>query len=159
MFDNGKLVLKIAYSYYLFRNVCDNHKNVLCLWCVGFIELFVWLSSFYVLVVWLSWFCIPDFYGAEWKYLVVHFKLFFCFVIIFFTEANFFIFTDEARSEATFRYTVHNFSKLKESQLSPPCYVRNLPWKIMVMPRLSQTQDRQQQRSLGFFLQVIFFKL
>jgi len=60
---------------------------------------------------------------------------------------------DEARSEATFRFVVHNFSKLKESQLSPPCYVRNLPWKIMVMPRISPMQDRQQQRSLGFFLQ------
>ncbi|GLG95277.1 Ubiquitin carboxyl-terminal hydrolase 7 [Gryllus bimaculatus] len=60
---------------------------------------------------------------------------------------------DEARSEATFRYTVQNFSKLKESQLSPSCYVRNLPWKIMVMPRTSQTADRQTQRSLGFFLQ------
>lgn len=60
---------------------------------------------------------------------------------------------DEARSEATFQYVVHNFSKLKESQLSPPCYVRNLPWKIMVMPRTSQMQDRQQQKSLGFFLQ------
>ncbi|KAJ9600814.1 hypothetical protein L9F63_001026, partial [Diploptera punctata] len=52
-----------------------------------------------------------------------------------------------------FRYTVHGFSKLKESQLSPSCYVRNLPWKIMVMPRTSQTQDRQTQKSLGFFLQ------
>ncbi|KAK7792272.1 hypothetical protein R5R35_013305 [Gryllus longicercus] len=60
---------------------------------------------------------------------------------------------DEARSEATFKYTVQNFSKLKESQLSPSCYVRNLPWKIMVMPRTSQTADRQTQRSLGFFLQ------
>lgn len=67
---------------------------------------------------------------------------------------SFFVFVDEARSEAVFRYTVHGFSKLKESQLSPPCYVRNLPWKIMVMPRTSQTQDRQTQRSLGFFLQV-----
>ncbi|XP_015122798.1 ubiquitin carboxyl-terminal hydrolase 7 isoform X2 [Diachasma alloeum] len=60
---------------------------------------------------------------------------------------------DEARSEATFRYTVENVSKMKDSQLSPPCYVRNLPWKIMVMPRSSQTQERQPQRSLGFFLQ------
>jgi len=68
--------------------------------------------------------------------------------------SEFFVFVDEARSEAVFRYTVHGFSKLKESQLSPPCYVRNLPWKIMVMPRTSQTQDRQTQRSLGFFLQV-----
>ncbi|XP_015588700.1 ubiquitin carboxyl-terminal hydrolase 7 isoform X2 [Cephus cinctus] len=60
---------------------------------------------------------------------------------------------DEARSEATFRYTVENVSKMKDSQLSPPCYVRNLPWKIMVMPRMSQAQERQSQRSLGFFLQ------
>jgi len=70
------------------------------------------------------------------------------------TISKFFVFVDEARSEAVFRYTVHGFSKLKESQLSTPCYVRNLPWKIMVMPRTSQTQDRQTQRSLGFFLQV-----
>ncbi|XP_030755284.1 ubiquitin carboxyl-terminal hydrolase 7 isoform X3 [Sitophilus oryzae] len=60
---------------------------------------------------------------------------------------------DEARSEATFRFTVTNFSKLKDSVLSPPCYVRNLPWKIMVMPRSSHSQDRTSQRSLGFFLQ------
>nr|CAD7576606.1 unnamed protein product [Timema californicum] len=61
---------------------------------------------------------------------------------------------DESRSETTFSFTVNSFSKLKESVLSPPCFVRNLPWKIMVMPRTSQTQDRQTQRSLGFFLQV-----
>ncbi|XP_048519747.1 ubiquitin carboxyl-terminal hydrolase 7 isoform X2 [Dendroctonus ponderosae] len=60
---------------------------------------------------------------------------------------------DEARSEATFRFTVPNFSKLKESTLSPPTFVRNLPWKIMVMPRSSHSQDRTSQRSLGFFLQ------
>lgn len=64
---------------------------------------------------------------------------------------------DEARSEATFRFTVQNFSKLKDSVLSPPCFVRNLPWKIMVMPRNSHAQDarsdRPSQRSLGFFLQ------
>jgi len=60
---------------------------------------------------------------------------------------------DEARSEATFRYTVKNISKMKDSQLSPACYVRNLPWKIMVMPRSKQTQERQPQRFLGFFLQ------
>nr|CAD7438739.1 unnamed protein product [Timema bartmani] len=61
---------------------------------------------------------------------------------------------NESRSETTFSFTVNSFSKLKESVLSPPCFVRNLPWKIMVMPRTSQTQDRQTQRSLGFFLQV-----
>ncbi|CAH2236828.1 jg8579 [Pararge aegeria aegeria] len=60
---------------------------------------------------------------------------------------------DEARSEATFQFTVLNFRSLKDSVLSPPCYVRNLPWKIMVMPRQAPSPDRQQQKSLGFFLQ------
>ncbi|ELK30388.1 Ubiquitin carboxyl-terminal hydrolase 7 [Myotis davidii] len=35
------------------------------------------------------------------------------------------------RSEATFQFTVERFSRLSESVLSPPCFVRNLPWKIM----------------------------
>lgn len=62
---------------------------------------------------------------------------------------------EEMRSEATFQYRVENFSKLKESVLSPPCYVRNLPWKIMVMQRTSSQSDRNQSetRSMGFFLQ------
>uniref|UniRef100_A0A2P2I3R0 Ubiquitin carboxyl-terminal hydrolase 7 n=1 Tax=Hirondellea gigas TaxID=1518452 RepID=A0A2P2I3R0_9CRUS len=71
---------------------------------------------------------------------------------------------DDARSEATFRFVVSNFSKLKDTVLSPPCFVRNLPWKIMVMPRTQAPQQGQQQiqqnvgdrpsnRSLGFFLQ------
>lgn len=62
---------------------------------------------------------------------------------------------EEMRSEATFSFRVENFSKLKESVLSPPCYVRNLPWKIMVMQRTSNPNDRNQTetRSMGFFLQ------
>lgn len=55
---------------------------------------------------------------------------------------------DEVRSEATFRFKVENLSKLKDSVLSPPCYVRNLPWKIMAMSRTNN-----EARSLGFFLQ------
>lgn len=39
---------------------------------------------------------------------------------------------DESRPEATFSYTVNHISKLKETVLSTPCYIRNLPWKIMV---------------------------
>lgn len=65
-----------------------------------------------------------------------------------------------AASEATFRFVIENFSELKESALSPPTYVRNLPWKIMAMPRTNTQQtshDRQSQnlsqKSLGFFLQ------
>ncbi|BET01842.1 ubiquitin carboxyl-terminal hydrolase [Nesidiocoris tenuis] len=60
---------------------------------------------------------------------------------------------DDARSRATFRHVVTNFSKLKDSQLSEPCMVRNLPWKIMVMPRTTPSQDRQPTKCLGFFLQ------
>nr|XP_015215607.1 PREDICTED: ubiquitin carboxyl-terminal hydrolase 7 [Lepisosteus oculatus] len=55
------------------------------------------------------------------------------------------------RSEATFRFVVERFSRLGESVLSPPCFVRNLPWKIMVMPRFYP--DRPHQKSVGFFLQ------
>ena len=47
---------------------------------------------------------------------------------------------DEARSEATFSFKVENFSQMKESALSPSCIVRNLPWKIMIMQRQTQTQ-------------------
>ncbi|XP_014350790.1 ubiquitin carboxyl-terminal hydrolase 7 isoform X1 [Latimeria chalumnae] len=55
------------------------------------------------------------------------------------------------RSEATFQFTVERFGRLSESVLSPPCFVRNLPWKIMVMPRFYP--DRPHQKSVGFFLQ------
>lgn len=51
---------------------------------------------------------------------------------------------DQFRSEATFSYTVENILQLKTQQLSPPMYVRMLPWKIMVIPN---------ERALGFFLQ------
>ena len=47
---------------------------------------------------------------------------------------------DEARSEATFQFKVENFSQIKDSVLSNPCIVRNLPWKIMIMHRQTQTQ-------------------
>ncbi|XP_064603934.1 ubiquitin carboxyl-terminal hydrolase 7-like isoform X2 [Liolophura sinensis] len=57
---------------------------------------------------------------------------------------------DESRAETTFTYTVENISKLKETTLSPPCMVRNLPWKIMAMVRHNQ---QNHQKSLGFFLQ------
>ncbi|XP_038212055.1 ubiquitin carboxyl-terminal hydrolase 7-like [Zerene cesonia] len=60
---------------------------------------------------------------------------------------------DIARSEATFRYTVQNLSQLKEQVLSPPCYVRCLPWKILVLVRNTSTPERQQQKALGIFLQ------
>ncbi|XP_026317622.1 ubiquitin carboxyl-terminal hydrolase 7-like isoform X2 [Hyposmocoma kahamanoa] len=60
---------------------------------------------------------------------------------------------DSARAEATFRFTVQNISQLKEQVLSPPCYVRCLPWKILVLIRHTTTPDRQQQKALGVFIQ------
>ncbi|KAK2714285.1 hypothetical protein QYM36_008742 [Artemia franciscana] len=61
---------------------------------------------------------------------------------------------DESRPEATFRYVIPNFSRLRESSLSDATIVRNLPWKIMAMPRnVLNQQERTQQKSLGFFLQ------
>ena len=71
---------------------------------------------------------------------------------------------DDARPEAVFRYTVEKFSSVRESVLSGPCMVRNLPWKIMIMPRPNTQQQQQQQnqagggggantKSMGYFLQ------
>ena len=60
---------------------------------------------------------------------------------------------DNSRSEATFSFKitdVTNFFNSKDNRLSEPCFVRNLPWKIMAMPRAGP--DRS-SRSLGFFLQ------
>ena len=71
-----------------------------------------------------------------------------------FNQFSFSCLTDDSRAEASFSYVVENISKLKETQLSAPIMVRNLPWKIMAMPRYSQQNDRHgQQKSLGFFLQ------
>ena len=39
---------------------------------------------------------------------------------------------DDSRAEATFQYTVQNISKLKETALSPPHIVRNLPWHVIL---------------------------
>lgn len=60
---------------------------------------------------------------------------------------------DIARAEATFRFTVQNVSQLKEQVLSQPCYVRCLPWKILVLIRNTTTPERQPQKALGIFLQ------
>ncbi|XKL66747.1 hypothetical protein PGB90_010167 [Kerria lacca] len=61
---------------------------------------------------------------------------------------------DDARSEATFIFTKDNFSKIKDTVLSPPCMIRNLPWKIMIMQRVINNNNADRSsKSLGFFLQ------
>lgn len=51
------------------------------------------------------------------------------------------------------RFKVENFSSIKDSMLSEHCVIRNLPWKIMIMQRQTQTNDRN-TKSVGYFLQV-----
>lgn len=63
------------------------------------------------------------------------------------------IMVDKARSEATFRYTINNFSSLKGRALSPACYIRNLPWQILVMQKDAPSRENQHSKSLGFFVQ------
>lgn len=62
---------------------------------------------------------------------------------------------DDSRSELTFQHTVHNISKLKDTNLSVPHMARNLPWRIMAMPRTNMTvgDKHNQSKNLGFFLQ------
>lgn len=67
---------------------------------------------------------------------------------------------DEARPEATFQFKVRDFPNIKESVLSPCCMVRNLPWKIMIMPRPNPSGERGGSggggggaKSMGYFLQ------
>ena len=61
---------------------------------------------------------------------------------------------DTARPQATFSFTVPNFTNLNESVLSPATFVRNLPWKIMIMPRqVNGTASERASKSMGYFLQ------
>ena len=62
---------------------------------------------------------------------------------------------DTARPQATFSFSVPNFSTLNESVLSPSTFVRNLPWKIMIMPRQvgTGTGNERATKSMGYFLQ------
>lgn len=59
---------------------------------------------------------------------------------------------DEVRPEATFSFKVENLSRFNDSILSPPYYVRNLPWKIMAMKRNNEGTTPA-SKGLGFFLQ------
>ncbi|KAK3717321.1 hypothetical protein QZH41_011551 [Actinostola sp. cb2023] len=59
---------------------------------------------------------------------------------------------DTARAEGFITFTVQQFSKLDKHTLSDPIYVRNLPWRIMLMPRTS-SHAHERVKSLGFFLQ------
>eukprot|EP00794_Sanderia_malayensis_P008888 gene8888-9838_t len=60
---------------------------------------------------------------------------------------------EPSRAEGKIQFEVQNFSKIKETVLSDPIMIRNLQWKIMVMPRISTSQSGEKSKSLGIFLQ------
>ena len=68
---------------------------------------------------------------------------------------------DDARPQATFKFEVANFTGLSDSVLSESTFVRNLPWKIMVMPRqLSSNSGSggEKGKKLMVNLSFLFFR-
>ncbi|XP_019638120.1 PREDICTED: uncharacterized protein LOC109480372 [Branchiostoma belcheri] len=59
----------------------------------------------------------------------------------------------EPQGEATFRFTVKNFSEVKEAQYSNPVFIRNLPWRIMARPDHNSSSDPTHNKSLAVYLQ------
>ncbi|XP_066265159.1 E3 ubiquitin-protein ligase TRIM45-like [Branchiostoma lanceolatum] len=55
---------------------------------------------------------------------------------------------ENSRAEATFRFTVDNFSNVNERKLSPAVFIRNLPWEILIQP-----EHKPDNKSLGVYLQ------
>merc|ERR1712117_355915 len=63
---------------------------------------------------------------------------------------------EKRKAEATFTFKLLNFSQRKESVLSPAFMVRNLPWKIMIMPIQGDGNPQTgtgPNKSMGYFLQ------
>lgn len=56
---------------------------------------------------------------------------------------------DQMRSEAIFSFFLENVSVQRECVFSEPCYVRGLPWKIMLIFKPPSPETK----SLGFFVQ------
>uniref|UniRef100_A0A914W615 Ubiquitin carboxyl-terminal hydrolase 7 n=1 Tax=Plectus sambesii TaxID=2011161 RepID=A0A914W615_9BILA len=63
---------------------------------------------------------------------------------------------DKYKPEATLRFELKNFTDFAkghdQQRLSPPQYVRGLPWKVLAIPRENNRGDRR-TKALGFFLQ------
>jgi len=59
---------------------------------------------------------------------------------------------DNCRAEGSILFEVNNVSKIKETVLSEAVMIRNLPWRIMVMPRYSTNQN-ERVKSAGIFVQ------
>ncbi|XP_017492273.1 PREDICTED: ubiquitin carboxyl-terminal hydrolase 7-like [Rhagoletis zephyria] len=60
---------------------------------------------------------------------------------------------DKSHSQATFRFTINSFSQQRKPILSPPTYVKNLPWKILAQPRVNRLLSDQRKMSFNYFIQ------
>ena len=60
---------------------------------------------------------------------------------------------DNCRAEGQCTFEVKNVSKIKDTVLSEPVMIRNLPWRIMLMPRYSTNQSGERVKSAGIFVQ------
>ncbi|XP_078664191.1 uncharacterized protein LOC144907250 [Branchiostoma floridae x Branchiostoma belcheri] len=58
----------------------------------------------------------------------------------------------ESRAEATFRFTVDNFSKLNEKEFSTVFFIRNLPWKLCAEPYDVPNGQPPNNKNLAVFL-------
>ncbi|XP_078613587.1 uncharacterized protein LOC144883162 [Branchiostoma floridae x Branchiostoma japonicum] len=56
---------------------------------------------------------------------------------------------DESRAEATFRFTVENFSTVKIRKYGPTAFFRNLPWKIGVWAKRDLDSQPPNNKSLA----------
>ncbi|XP_064406140.1 ubiquitin carboxyl-terminal hydrolase 7-like [Halichondria panicea] len=59
---------------------------------------------------------------------------------------------DPCQSEGTLVMTISNINKLSDQSFSEPVFIRNLPWRLMVMPR-EVNQDGEKVKCLGIFVQ------
>ncbi|XP_019633489.1 PREDICTED: uncharacterized protein LOC109476912 [Branchiostoma belcheri] len=59
----------------------------------------------------------------------------------------------ESQAEATFRFTVDNFSKLKQKELSNVVFIRNLPWRVYAEPYYVPNGQPPYNKHLAVFLQ------
>ncbi|XP_019853744.1 PREDICTED: ubiquitin carboxyl-terminal hydrolase 7-like isoform X2 [Amphimedon queenslandica] len=60
---------------------------------------------------------------------------------------------DPCKSNGLIKLTVPKVSQLEETYLSDPVYIRELPWRLMVMPKNARQDGGQESKSLGVFVQ------
>lgn len=61
--------------------------------------------------------------------------------------------SNHCRAEGCIRFEVKSVSKVKDTALSDPVIIRNLPWRIMLMPRFNTNSNGERVKSAGIFVQ------